>query len=68
MVDAVRETLGRHQRPDTDTVIVCAQDVRRFLRTMLEPDLPDVIVLSVGELSPEVSVSVLETIEKPDDL
>jgi type III secretion protein V len=65
VVDAVRETVTAHQERGTQPVMVCAQDVRRFLRTMLEPDLPDVVVLSVGELSPEVAVSVRATVERP---
>jgi type III secretion protein V len=68
VVDAVRQTLAQYQERGTTAVIVCAQDVRRFLRTMLEPDLPDAVVMSVGELSPEVTVSVRATIERPSDL
>jgi type III secretion protein V len=68
IIDAVRQTLGQHQEPGTAPIIVCAQDVRRFLRTMLEPDLPDVVVLSVSELSPEVAVSVRATVELPAEL
>jgi type III secretion protein V len=65
VVDGIRAALGEQQDQRTAAVIVCAQDVRRFLHTLLEPDLPDVVVLSVGELSPEVSVSVRGTIERP---
>jgi type III secretion protein V len=65
VVDAVRTTVTQHQERGTTAVIVCAQDVRRFLRTMLEPDLPEVVIMSVGELSPEVAVSVRATVERP---
>jgi len=68
IVDAIRQTLGAHQGVHDEPVIVCAQDVRRFLRTMIEPDLPDVVVLSLSELSPEVAVSVRATIERPSGL
>ncbi|SEK64093.1 type III secretion protein V [Roseateles sp. YR242] len=68
VVDAIRETLSSQQDRRMASVIACAQDLRRFLRTLLEPDLPDVVVLSVGELSPEVTVSVRGTIERPLEL
>lgn len=68
VVDAIRAVLAREQDRQMRSVIVCAQDVRRFLRTLLEPDLPDVVVLSIGELSSEISVSVRGTIERPKDL
>jgi type III secretion protein V len=68
VVDVIRDVLARQQDRDVQSVIVCAQDVRRFLRALLEPDLPDVVVLSVGELSPEISVSVRGTVERPKDL
>jgi type III secretion protein V len=67
ITDVVRETVAQHQDRFRAPVLVCAQDVRRFVRTMLEPDLPDVVVLSVSELSPEISVSVRATVERPDD-
>jgi type III secretion protein V len=65
VADAVRDTLAAYQERHAQSVLVCAQDVRRFVRTLLEPDLPDVVVLSVGELSPEVAVSVRATVERP---
>jgi type III secretion protein V len=68
VIDSVRKTVTEHQERGTQPVLVCAQDVRRFVRTLLEPDLPDVLVLSVGELSPEIAVSVKATVEKPLDM
>ncbi len=40
-------------------VLLTQPDVRRFLRRLLEVDLPDVAVLSYQELAPEVSVQPL---------
>ena len=68
VIDAVRSTLIAHQEPGEQSVIVCAQDVRRFVRTMLEPDLPDLVVLALSELSPEVAVTVRATVERPEDM
>jgi type III secretion protein V len=67
VVDAVRETLVAHRKVGEQSVIVCAQDARRFLRTLLEPDLPDAVVLALSELSPEVAVSVRATVERPQE-
>jgi type III secretion protein V len=68
VIDAVRNTLIEHQLPGEQSVIVCAQDIRRFVRTMLEPDLPDLVVLALSELSPEVGVVVRATVERPEEL
>jgi type III secretion protein V len=68
VIDAVCGTLIKHQESSEQSVIVCAQDIRRFVRTMLEPDLPDLVVLALSELSPEVAVTVRATVERPEDL
>lgn len=65
VIDAVRLAVTQHQERGTIPVVVCAQDVRRFLRTMLEPDLPDLVVISVSELTPDIAVSVRATVELP---
>jgi len=67
VVDAVRQTIVAHREPGEQCVIVCAQDVRRFLHTLLEPDLPDAVVLALSELSPEIAVSVRATVERPQE-
>jgi len=68
IIDAVRQTFLEYQAAGEPTVIVCAQDIRRFVRTLLEPDLPDVVVLALSELSPEVAVTVRATVERPMEL
>jgi type III secretory pathway component EscV len=42
------------------TVVLVASDVRRHLRRMIAPELPEVVVLGVSDLSPEVTVKPLE--------
>jgi type III secretion protein V len=37
-------------------VILTQPDVRRFVRRLIEPDMPDVSVVSFAELLPEVSL------------
>jgi len=51
---AVRTALGdAGGRP----VLLAQADVRRFVRELLEPELPDVVVLSPQELDPAVTVA-----------
>jgi type III secretion protein V len=38
------------------TVILTQPDIRRFVRKLIEPDFPDVSVVSFAELLPEVSL------------
>ncbi len=45
--------------PGAAAVILTQPDVRRFLRRLLEVDLPDASVLSYQELAPEVTVQPL---------
>ncbi|MCA9536832.1 MAG: type III secretion system export apparatus subunit SctV [Myxococcales bacterium] len=57
IIEAARRTLaplaaGRQ-------VVLTQRDVRRFLRRLLEVELPDVTVLSYQELAPEVNVQPL---------
>ena len=51
IVAAVRSTVGT-----TDAVILTSGDVRRHLRSLLEPELPDVAVLAAHELSPGTNI------------
>ena len=47
-------------RPEDGPAIVLTQaDVRRFVRRLVEVELPDVTVLSYQELAPEVTVQPL---------
>ena len=43
-------------------VVVTRADVRRYVRRLVELDLPDVTVLSFQELSPEVTVEPIARI------
>jgi type III secretion protein V len=53
IIARVRETIGA----DADgAVLVTQPDVRRWLRTLLEAELPEVAVLSYAELAPDARV------------
>jgi type III secretion protein V len=42
--------------PEAPLVLLCQADVRRYVRRLLESDLPDVVVLSYAELAPGAMV------------
>ncbi len=58
IIAAVRGKLG-----DAPGVILASGDVRRHLRSLLEPELPDVAVLAAHELAPGTSVTTAGRID-----
>jgi type III secretion protein V len=58
IVAAVRAKLGAGP-----AVILTSGDVRRHLRTLLEPELPDIAILAAHELAPGTSVHTAGRIE-----
>jgi type III secretion protein V len=55
IIAAIRETIAA--APSTPPVILASPDVRRFIRRLIENDLPDAIVTSFAELEPELQLS-----------
>jgi type III secretion protein V len=53
---AVRRALASLPAPPDPLVILTQPDIRRFVRKLLEPELPEVWVASFAELLPEVSL------------
>ena len=55
-----RARLGPGPRPTNLTgqpaVILTQPDIRRFVRKLIEPEMPDVWVVSFAELLPEVAL------------
>jgi type III secretion protein V len=66
IVAAIRDAVAQHQKPGSPPVLVCAQDIRRYVRTMLEPEFPEMTILAVTELTPEIRIDVIATITIPD--
>jgi type III secretion protein V len=58
IVAAVRSKLG-----DKPGVILASGDVRRHLRSLLEPELPEVAILSAHELAPGTSLTTAGRID-----
>jgi type III secretion protein V len=60
VVAAVRHAIGEAKdRPEAAPVVLLTQpDVRRFVKKLLETDLPDAVVVSHAELLPEMAVRV----------
>jgi type III secretion protein V len=64
IVAAVRRALGDGARAGSEraaaaAVILTQPDIRRFVRKLVEVDLPDVTVVSFAELLPEISLRPL---------
>lgn len=60
--DMARDVIASVQRAcggDPHPILLTQADVRRFLRRLLEVEIPDVAVLSYQELAPETSVEPL---------
>ncbi len=53
---SVKRTFAALAQHAVQPVILTQPDIRRFVRKLLEPDLPDVSVVSFAELLPEVSL------------
>jgi type III secretion protein V len=56
VIVAVRKAAGEAGAPDTPAVILTQPDIRRFVRKLIETELPDVWVVSFAELLPEVAL------------
>jgi type III secretion protein V len=58
IIAAVRTTLGAGP-----AVILTSSDVRRHLRALLEPELPDIAILAAHELAPGIAIHTAGRIE-----
>jgi type III secretory pathway component EscV len=61
IVGAVRHAVSVHKASSNDaaarpSVLVVRPEVRRFVRQLIAPDLPDVIVTSFAELDAEITL------------
>jgi type III secretion protein V len=56
---AIRRAISAHAADVEPVVVLTQPDIRRFVRKLLEPELPDVRVMSFAELLPEVAVKPL---------
>ena len=59
VVSAVKRAISAHAVEGTPVVVLTQPDIRRFVRKLLEPELPDVRILSFAELLPEIAVKPL---------
>jgi type III secretion protein V len=58
-VAAVKRGIADHAAEAAPVVLLTQPDIRRFVRKLLEPELPDVRILSFAELLPEIAVKPL---------
>jgi type III secretion protein V len=59
IVAAIKRAIAQHAANVSPLVVLTQPDVRRFVRKLLEPELPDVRILSFAELLPEVAIKPL---------
>jgi len=59
IVSAVRRAIANHATDVTPVVLLTQPDIRRYIRKLLEPDFPDLRVISSAELLPEISIKPL---------
>jgi type III secretion protein V len=59
IVTAIKRAITTHAAEAAPVIILTQPDIRRFVRKLLEPELPDVRILSFAELLPEVAVKPL---------
>jgi flagellar biosynthesis protein FlhA len=62
MVDGLRNLVGENFAIATP-VLLCASPARFYLRRLLEPVLPKVVVLSPGEIPPRVRVELVGSVQ-----
>ena len=56
---ALRKELGQRGPTSQRPVLLTAQDIRRFVRKLVELEFPEIGVLSFQELSPDLNVQPL---------
>jgi type III secretion protein V len=61
VVAAIRRAIAdaRAQSEGVSTIVLTQPDIRRFVRKLIETEMPDVVVVSFAELLPEVSLRPL---------
>ena len=59
IVAAVRKTVGAALEGDHVPVLITAMDIRRYVRRLIETDLPELPVLSYQEVTPEITLQPL---------
>jgi type III secretion protein V len=59
IVSAVRRAISNHASEQRVVIVLTQPDIRRFVRKLLEPELPDVRIVSYAELLPEIAVKPL---------
>ncbi|MCU0227595.1 MAG: type III secretion system export apparatus subunit SctV [Bryobacterales bacterium] len=62
VVDAATRSFGRLPATAQSPVLVTEPDIRRYVMQVLSPSFPDLSVLSVEELSPQIQIHPLATV------
>ena len=62
IVEAIRRAMSRELGSSSSPVLMTHPDIRRFVRKLIENDLPQVKVISFAELLPEITVKPVATV------
>jgi type III secretion protein V len=63
IVTAIRKTVHPTEGGAARTNLLTSMDIRRYLRKLIEQDMPQVAVLSYQELSPDVNIQPLAKVD-----
>ncbi len=59
ILSAIRRAISSHAAEVSPLVLLTQPDIRRYVRKLVEPELPDVRIISFAELLPEVAIKPL---------
>ncbi|MGR4001306.1 MAG: type III secretion system export apparatus subunit SctV [Alphaproteobacteria bacterium] len=62
IVESVRQQTEHARGSDTPSVLVTEMDIRRYLRRLIEVEIPELPVLSFQEVAPEITLQPLDRI------
>lgn len=58
----IKQSFLQHKARASDTVILTRPEVRRYLKRLIETELPEIAVVSFSELDPNIKVNCRDTI------
>ncbi len=65
LYDALHEVVDRMNAGGLQPLILCSPALRPYFRMLIEPEFPDLVVMSYGELTMRIEVEALGMVELP---
>lgn len=63
ILDTIKHEIGTNDNPDVSPVLLASMDIRRYVKKLVEPEHPNLPVLSYQELTSEISIQPLGRIQ-----